>query len=245
MAGTVILMLKMRSPKFGFPSAVGQSLTYSIYENDNRASTLTQTVTDLFLRMYVVEVKVSDSRSMRLYVKNDGRIKSLLDEIRLLQPGGMWTKSRLEWWCLRYTANIIFIHTTIISGENRSSDSYECSMPENFVCKWEDLYFRFGKEPLSLEYSKRFNFVDKVIENFPEPDIGGIITSVTFTSRTAKVIREEHLTVPAGGFDCYVVEISGEGVEEDLFIWVDKQLGITVQWRRGAQAAKLENYSGF
>jgi len=243
-AGATIWLLKwlgVSEKAFGFPSAVGQSLTYGIYQNDNKVGAITQTVAEWYpyLNQYLIMIEVSDSENVEVFVKKDGRVKGIYDYILLSQLGEP-RRFRREMWSLSYTANSISI--TIVEDENGAVG--EIDMPENFVCKWEDYYFRFGKEPLSPRYSKRFNFVAQIVENFPGPGVRGTV-DVIFTSRTARVIKEERLMVPAGTFDCYVVEIAGGGAKEDLFIWVDKHARITVQWKSGRRAAKLENYSGF
>lgn len=236
-AGVVIwIFIGAETPEVGFPSAVGQSLTYGIYENDNRVYAITQTVSRLELSRYNIDVTTPDFDYMDLSVrKRDGRIYSTYAQVRLDTTG-----RKREQWCYTYSINTIMAsyEEVVIGSENRAF--CECDMPEDFVSWWEDLYIRFGKEPLSLGYSKQFNFINQITKNFAENSL-----DITFATRTAEVEREETLTVQAGTFDCYVVEITGGGVEENLSIWVDKQLRITVQWERDGQAAKLESYSGF
>jgi len=229
LTGTTIWVFKSQeAPEkvFGFPSAVGQSLTYGIYENDNKIGVLTQTVIGKthLTEYFKVEIRTPEENTL-IYVDGNGHLKDIRD--RVMASG------RMEMWQFDHRNGVIRVQIG-----NEKWILGEFGMPENFIPEWEIYYSRFGREFLSSDYSKQFTTVGRVsiFENY---------LHVIYATWTASVVSEETVTTPAGIFSCRVVKVMERETGKNLFIWIDKQLRITVQWELGGYITKLENYSGF
>jgi len=227
----------------GFPSAVGQSLTYGAYLNENKMGSFTLTVTERIqfqgVECFEVELfgqeEIWGALANRFFVDANHKLRYLArthTEFSFFE-----NKTGTEERTYDYGGNKIRVKMT---WDNGGIVENEFDMPTNFSSLYQIIFF-WGTE-LYTGYSKQFNFIQWI--SYPNN-----YTDVDLETATIEVIREESLTVPAGTFSCYVVEYSEPGEEGAATFWVDKEKPTLIQyelsppWSTTVQKMQLENCS--
>jgi len=213
-----------------FPSAVGQSMTYTFYV-DNQTYTRTYAVAQktIFKGYSMYEVQYSSGENL-MYGLIDDNGKCWYQRLTL---GTLTQETTYD-----YDAGEIIMHDWETDAENT------IDMPTDFFSRYE-LHFFSGtwwkNQNLSVGDTLALTSVWWV------PGYGDLI--VISAPVELSILGEETIAVQAGNFDTYAAEFKNKETGETIYaLWIEKEHELTIRLEQYSGTttivAELENYGG-